>query len=129
MRTLGILGSTEENVAKDLSTVGDKTRAVWMFQWLKDRGGVEAIAAVNELKSRKLYAAIDASGFYSNPVAEDCRSRMNVPFILADDKLDATFLEESAAAGLANLKGHRSVGGCRASIWGISRGRPSMVST
>ena len=88
-----------------------------VFQWLKDRGGVEAIAAVNELKSRKLNAAIDASGFYSNPGAEDCRSRMNVPFILADDKLDATFLEESAAAGLANLKGHRSVGGMRASIY------------
>ena len=88
-----------------------------VFQWLKDRGGVEAIAAVNERKSNKLYAAIDASGFYSNPVAEDCRSRMNIPFILADDGLDATFLEESAAAGLANLKGHRSVGGMRASIY------------
>jgi phosphoserine aminotransferase len=88
-----------------------------VFRWLKEQGGVEAIAAVNERKSSKLYAAIDASGFYSNPVAEDCRSRMNVPFILADDGLDATFLEESAAAGLANLKGHRSVGGMRASIY------------
>ena len=88
-----------------------------VFQWLKDRGGVEAMAAVNERKSNKLYAAIDTSDFYSNPVAEDCRSRMNVPFILADAGLDATFLEESAAAGLANLKGHRSVGGMRASIY------------
>ena len=88
-----------------------------VFQWLKDRGGVEAMAAVNERKSNKLYAAIDTSDFYSNPVAEDCRSRMNVPFILADDAHDKTFLEESAAEGLANLKGHRSVGGMRASIY------------
>jgi phosphoserine aminotransferase len=88
-----------------------------VFQWLKDQGGVEAIAEVNNRKSNKLYAAIDASPFYSNPVAVDARSRMNVPFILADDSLDAKFLEESAAAGLANLKGHRSVGGMRASIY------------
>lgn len=88
-----------------------------VFQWLKDKGGVEAMAEVNARKAGKLYAAIDASDFYSNPVAVDCRSRMNVPFILADDALDAKFLEESAAAGLANLKGHRSVGGMRASIY------------
>jgi phosphoserine aminotransferase len=88
-----------------------------VFQWLQDQGGVEAIAEVNQRKSDKLYAAIDASPFYSNPVAVDARSRMNVPFILADDSLDAQFLEESAAAGLANLKGHRSVGGMRASIY------------
>ena len=88
-----------------------------VFQWLKGRGGVEAIAKANERKASKLYAAIDGSDFYSNPVALDCRSRMNVPFILADDGLDTKFLEESAAAGLANLKGHRSVGGMRASIY------------
>ncbi|MDJ0795113.1 MAG: 3-phosphoserine/phosphohydroxythreonine transaminase [Woeseiaceae bacterium] len=88
-----------------------------VFQWLKDQGGVEAIAEVNARKAGKLYEAIDTSDFYSNPVAVDCRSRMNVPFILADDSLDAKFLEESAAAGLANLKGHRSVGGMRASIY------------
>ncbi len=88
-----------------------------VFQWLKDKGGVEAIAEVNARKAGKLYEAIDTSDFYSNPVAVDCRSRMNVPFILADDSLDAKFLEESAAAGLANLKGHRSVGGMRASIY------------
>lgn len=88
-----------------------------VFQWLKDQGGVEAIAEVNARKAQKLYASIDASAFYSNPVALDCRSRMNVPFILADDALDKTFLEESASAGLANLKGHRSVGGMRASIY------------
>ena len=88
-----------------------------VFQWLKDQGGVEAMAEVNGRKSEKLYAAIDQSGFYTNPVAKDCRSRMNVPFILADDALDKTFLAESAAAGLTNLKGHRSVGGMRASIY------------
>ena len=81
------------------------------------QGGVEAIAEVNQRKSDKLYSAIDDSAFYTNPVNPDCRSRMNVPFILADDALDATFLEESAAAGLTNLKGHRSVGGMRASIY------------
>ena len=88
-----------------------------VFQWLKGQGGVEAIGEVNQRKSEKLYAAIDASDFYSNPVAIDCRSRMNVPFILADAALDGKFLEESAAVGLANLKGHRSVGGMRASIY------------
>ncbi len=88
-----------------------------VFQWLKRQGGVAAMAEINDRKSSKLYAAIDASDFYSNPVAQDCRSRMNVPFILADDALDKKFLEEAAAAGLANLKGHRSVGGMRASIY------------
>ena len=88
-----------------------------VFQYLKDRGGLSAVAEVNRSKASKLYAAIDNSGFYSNPVSRDCRSWMNVPFILADDSLDAKFLEESHAAGLTNLKGHRSVGGMRASIY------------
>lgn len=88
-----------------------------VFQWLKEQGGIAAMAAVNERKASKLYAAIDTSDFYSNPVAADCRSRMNVPFILADSALDSVFLEESKAAGLTNLKGHRSVGGMRASIY------------
>ena len=88
-----------------------------VFQWLLNKGGVEAIDEVNGRKASKLYAAIDDSAFYSNPVAIDCRSRMNVPFILADAELDARFLEESHASGLTNLKGHRSVGGMRASIY------------
>ncbi len=88
-----------------------------VFQNLLERGGLDAMAEVNARKAKKLYAAIDASPFYSNPVREDCRSIMNVPFILADDSLDARFLEESKAAGLTNLKGHRSVGGMRASIY------------
>jgi phosphoserine aminotransferase len=88
-----------------------------VFQNLKEQGGVEAVAQINDRKAEKLYAAIDASNFYSNPVAKDCRSLMNVPFMLADDRLDARFLENSKAAGLTNLKGHRSVGGMRASIY------------
>ena len=88
-----------------------------VFQHLKAKGGLEAMGAVNQRKAQKLYSAIDESDFYSNPVQEDCRSWMNVPFILSDDSLDAKFLSESAAAGLANLKGHRSVGGMRASIY------------
>lgn len=88
-----------------------------VFADLKRKGGLEAMAAVNERKARKLYDAIDASGFYSNPVNERCRSWMNVPFVLADPALDATFLAEARDAGLANLKGHRSVGGMRASIY------------
>ena len=68
------------------------------------------MAVINERKANKLYTAIDASDYYSNPVAIDCRSWMNVPFILADCALDAAFLEQSKAAGLTNLKGHRSVG-------------------
>ncbi len=88
-----------------------------VFQYLQDMGGLEAMAEINRRKSEKLYGAIDASDFYSNPVAKHCRSWMNVPFILADSNLDGTFLEESKAAGLANLKGHRSVGGMRASIY------------
>ena len=88
-----------------------------MFRYLLRFGGLEAMADVNLRKATKLYAAIDDSSFYSNPVRKDCRSWMNVPFVLADASLDAKFLEESAAAGLANLKGHRSVGGMRASIY------------
>ncbi|MGB5492591.1 MAG: 3-phosphoserine/phosphohydroxythreonine transaminase [Woeseiaceae bacterium] len=88
-----------------------------VFQYLKDRGGLAAMGEINRRKASKLYAAIDASDFYSNPVSKDCRSWMNVPFILADSSLDGKFLEESGAAGLTNLKGHRSVGGMRASIY------------
>jgi len=88
-----------------------------VFQWLKDQGGLSAMAETNERKASKLYAAIDGSDFYSNPVQVDCRSWMNVPFVLADATLDGAFLEESKAAGLTHLKGHRSVGGMRASIY------------
>ena len=89
-----------------------------VFQWLKRQGGLPGIAAVNAEKASILYEAIDGSGgFYRNPVDPDCRSRMNVPFTLANPELDAAFLAESKAAGLVSLKGHKSVGGMRASIY------------
>ena len=88
-----------------------------VFEHLKEQGGLTVMAEINERKAAKLYAAIDESGFYSNPVKKDCRSWMNVPFFLKNSSLDAKFLQESAAAGLTNLKGHRSVGGMRASIY------------
>ncbi len=88
-----------------------------VFQWLKERGGLGAMATVNRRKAEKLYAAIDASEFYGNPVDILSRSWMNVPFILANSELDKIFLAEAAQAGLVTLKGHRSVGGMRASIY------------
>lgn len=88
-----------------------------VFEWLRENGGLEAMARRNDEKASSLYSFIDASGFYSNPVDVPARSRMNVPFILADSELDGRFLEEAAQQGLLNLKGHRSVGGMRASIY------------
>ena len=88
-----------------------------VFDWLKAQGGVEAMELINRRKAEKLYAAIDGSDFYANPVEVQSRSLMNVPFTLADDSLDKQFLAESEEAGLLNLKGHRSVGGMRASIY------------
>jgi phosphoserine aminotransferase len=87
------------------------------FQWLKAQGGLKVIAERNLAKAQLLYQAIDSSGFYANPVAVACRSWMNVPFTLANPKLDPVFLAEARAAGLTNLEGHRSVGGMRASIY------------
>ncbi|MCQ3829637.1 3-phosphoserine/phosphohydroxythreonine transaminase [Microbulbifer elongatus] len=88
-----------------------------VFKWLKAQGGVAAMAELSEKKSALLYDFLDRSDFFSSPVAKDSRSRMNVPFVLADEKLDKLFLQESEAAGLLNLKGHRSVGGMRASLY------------
>jgi phosphoserine aminotransferase len=88
-----------------------------VFEHLKNLGGLDSVAKINQRKAMKLYAAIDASEFYSNPVAVEDRSWMNVPFVLRDADLDARFLTESFAASLTNLKGHRSVGGMRASIY------------
>jgi phosphoserine aminotransferase len=89
-----------------------------VFDWLRQKGGLKAMAAINERKAGKLYAAIEQSGgFYRNPVAAECRSWMNVPFTLKDAGLDESFLKGAKAAGLVQLKGHRSVGGMRASIY------------
>lgn len=88
-----------------------------VLRWLKGQGGLPAMAERNQAKAQQLYAAIDASGFYANPVAHNCRSWMNVPFTLKNAALDKRFLSEARAAGLANLEGHRSVGGMRASLY------------
>jgi len=88
-----------------------------VLKWLKGQGGVAAIEQRNIAKAAKLYQLIDQSSLYRNPVAPSVRSRMNVPFILADEKLDKAFLAEAEANGLVELKGHRSVGGMRASIY------------
>ncbi|MCP5143095.1 MAG: 3-phosphoserine/phosphohydroxythreonine transaminase [Gammaproteobacteria bacterium] len=88
-----------------------------VFKWLKSLGGLAGMAEINQRKAGKLYAAIDGSDFYSNPVDVACRSWMNVPFILANAELDKTFLSEAKAVGLTTLAGHRSVGGMRASIY------------
>ncbi len=88
-----------------------------VFKWLLDKGGLEGMAEINQRKAQALYDVIDASDFYANPVAVESRSWMNVPFTLADPELDAKFLQEAGAAGLTTLKGHRSVGGMRASIY------------
>ena len=88
-----------------------------VFKWLKDQGGLAAMAAHNANKAALLYDAIDASSFFSSPVARDCRSLMNVPFKLKNDTLDGAFLKGAEARGMVQLKGHRSVGGMRASIY------------
>jgi phosphoserine aminotransferase len=88
-----------------------------VFKWLKEKGGLAGMAAINQRKAEALYSAIDNSAFYANPVSPDSRSWMNVPFTLVDAELDGKFLEEASAAGLKTLKGHRSVGGMRASIY------------
>jgi phosphoserine aminotransferase len=88
-----------------------------VFKWLKRAGGLAAIERQNVAKANVLYEFLDRSAFYSNPVAKSDRSRMNVPFTLADPKLDAEFLKGAEERGMVQLKGHRSVGGMRASIY------------
>ena len=88
-----------------------------VFKWIKKSGGLDFFKEQNKLKASNLYNFIDKSDFYSNPVKLENRSIMNVPFMLNDDALDSIFLSESEENGLLNLKGHRSVGGMRASIY------------
>ena len=88
-----------------------------VFKWLKQQGGVAAIEKVNVQKSKLLYDFLDQSRFFSNPVAKDDRSRMNVPFVLKDSAQDDAFLKGAVQKGMVQLKGHRSVGGMRASIY------------
>ena len=88
-----------------------------VFKWLKSLGGVEEIGKINNRKAKKLYQFIDDSNFYENNINKENRSIMNIPFLLRNDDLDTKFLSESKSAGLLALKGHRSVGGMRASIY------------
>ena len=88
-----------------------------VFQWLESLGGLAAMAQCNEAKARLLYECIDATPFYRNAVEPRWRSWMNVPFRLADESLNETFLQQAEAAGLKYLKGHKMVGGMRASIY------------
>lgn len=88
-----------------------------VFQWLKNLGGLSAMAAINQRKADALYAAIDASELYNNPIALSARSWMNIPFTLQNESLNAAFLQGAKEQGLLNLKGHKSVGGMRASIY------------
>lgn len=88
-----------------------------VFEWLLEKGGVEAMEEINRRKAEKLYGFIDNHEFYANPVEKQSRSLMNVPFTLANSDLDKLFLSQADEAGLLNLKGHRSVGGMRASIY------------
>jgi phosphoserine aminotransferase len=97
------------------------TYAIYMaglvFQWLKAQGGLAGMERINIAKAKLLYDLLDASDFYSSPVAAGDRSRMNVPFRLRDAALDDEFLKQAKQRGLLQLKGHRSVGGMRASIY------------
>jgi len=109
-------------IADNQSMLNTPTTFAWymaglVFQWLKAAGGVAEIGKRNQAKAAMLYAAIDGSRLYKNSVAADARSRMNVTFTLRDPALDTAFLAEAAAAGLQELKGHRIVGGMRASIY------------
>ena len=88
-----------------------------VFKWLKDKGGLQAMERVNIAKSQLLYDYLDSTDFYNSPVAPENRSRMNIPFTLKDAALDEEFLKGAKARGLLQLKGHRSVGGMRASIY------------
>lgn len=89
-----------------------------VLEWLKENGGVEAAEQRNEQKAQVLYSCIDESnGFYKGHARTDSRSRMNVTFTLRDDELTKTFVQEAKEAKMIGLGGHRSVGGCRASIY------------
>jgi phosphoserine aminotransferase len=109
-------------VADDGSMLNTPPTFAWylsglVFKWLKRQGGLAAMAERNRAKAELLYATIDQSSFYRNPVDPPCRSWMNVPFVLAQPALDKTFVAEAGQAGMTNLAGHRSVGGMRASLY------------
>ena len=111
----------QEQAAADSMVNTPATYAIYIaglvFEWLKSQGGVEAIEKRNIAKAKLLYDYLDGTRFYRNPVRKEDRSRMNVPFKLHDESLDETFLKGAKERGMVELKGHRSVGGMRASIY------------
>ncbi len=88
-----------------------------VFKWLKKQGGLEAMKERNEKKAKILYDFLDQSKLFKGTVVKEDRSLMNVPFVTGDKDMDAKFIAEATAAGFVNLKGHRTVGGMRASIY------------
>ena len=110
------------NVAADHSRYNTPpTFAIYVaglvFKWVKANGGVAGMEAANKAKADLLYGYLDSTQFYRNPIHAPVRSRMNVPFVLRDESLNDAFLQGADAAGLTQLKGHKSVGGMRASIY------------
>ena len=109
-------------MAKDGSMLNTPPTFGWyfaglVFKWLLAQGGLTAMATRNKAKADKLYAAIDNSGYYRNPVAKPARSWMNIPFTIPNPELEKVFVAEANKSGLTNLEGHRSVGGMRASLY------------
>jgi phosphoserine aminotransferase len=89
-----------------------------VLRWMKDQGGLSAMETAANQRAELIYSTIDGSdGFYTNPIDPVCRSNMNVVFRIANNDLESRFVAEAAARGMSGLKGHRSVGGCRASIY------------
>jgi len=119
--SLPTVWSFAQLVANDSMVNTPPTYSIYLanlvLEWLIEQGGVEAIEVINTEKARRLYQKLDSSPLFSNPIDVKYRSRMNVPFILADESLNQVFLKESEEAGLKTLAGHRSVGGMRASIY------------
>ena len=114
-RIEGVLSPVVTPFGKDLAP--DAARFVRHCKWLLANGGLAGIAAVNERKAGKLYAELDRTGFWKPTAQTDRRSRMNVTFRGQSEDLEKAFIKEATAAGFDGLKGHRSVGGMRASIY------------
>ena len=116
-KNIGPAGVVIAIIREDLITEDVLPGTPKVFQWLKKRGGLEAMKEYNEKKAKILYDYLDESSLFKGTVVPKDRSLMNVPFVTGDKDLDARFVKEAAAAGLVNLKGHRTVGGMRASIY------------